>query len=137
MSPSRLQTQGTAQEGPILGRAWWIDEALAHAPDEPPAPVFSGNDRADVVVIGAGYSGLWTAIALKERRPDLDVAVLEAGAVGFGPSGINGGFMSGYWHQLPTLERNLGREGARATAEAAGTAQKELVRFIEESGEDV
>jgi glycine/D-amino acid oxidase-like deaminating enzyme len=45
------------------------------------------------VIIGAGFTGLWTAIALTERQPDLQVVVLEADHVGYGASGRNGGFV--------------------------------------------
>ncbi len=132
-----LRSRQTPSEAPQLGRAWWTTEALDHLAEDPIATVFTGDDRADVVIVGGGYSGLWTAIGLKQRDPGLDVVVLEAGAVGFGPSGINGGFMSGYWHSLPTLTKNLGREGAMATAEAGATAQKELIRFIKAGDDDV
>ena len=53
--------------------------------------------EADVAIVGGGYTGLWTALALKEREPALDVVVLEADECGFGPSGRNGGFCHGYW----------------------------------------
>ena len=41
--------------------------------------------ECDVAILGAGYTGLWTAVALKEREPGLDVIVLEAEYCGFGP----------------------------------------------------
>jgi len=55
-------------------------------------PALSGSTSADVVVIGGGFTGLWTALALTETDPGLDVAVLEAETVAFGASGRNGGF---------------------------------------------
>src|SRR4051812_3570378 len=48
---------------------WWLDEA---PPDEP-APPLAGEAEADVCVVGAGYTGLWTALTLRRRDPSLRV----------------------------------------------------------------
>jgi len=61
-----------------LGRVWWLDEALAAGFGAEPAPPLEGDAEADVAIVGGGYTGLWTALALKERDPSLDVVVLEA-----------------------------------------------------------
>ena len=53
---------------------------------------YSGTASYDLVVVGAGYTGLWTALQAKEREPDLRVAVLEGRTVGWAASGRNGGF---------------------------------------------
>ena len=50
-----------------------------------PAPPLEGDTRADVAIVGGGFTGLWTALALKEREPALDVVVLEAEVCGRGP----------------------------------------------------
>ncbi len=64
-------------------------------PDRPePLPALRGRHEADLAVVGGGYSGLWTALRAKERYPDLDVVVLEAGRCGDQASGRNGGFAS-------------------------------------------
>ena len=49
----------------------------------------------DVVIIGAGYTGLWTAYYLKRQAPDLNIVILEAQTAGFGASGRNGGWLMG------------------------------------------
>ena len=69
---------------------YWLEQDGA-----PPAldPLVSPR-RADLAVIGAGYSGLWTALLAKERDPARDVVVLEAGTAGWAASGRNGGFCS-------------------------------------------
>ena len=54
-----------------------------------------GDTRADVCIVGAGYTGLWTAWYVKERNPDLDVLVVEREFAGFGASGRNGGWLTG------------------------------------------
>lgn len=65
---------------------WW----------EPPAilPALPGDIEADVAVVGAGFTGLWTAYYLAEAEPTLRIVVLEAAEVGFGASGRNGGWCS-------------------------------------------
>jgi glycine/D-amino acid oxidase-like deaminating enzyme len=69
---------------------FWLDQ-----PDRPePRPGLGEARSADLVVVGAGYSGLWTALLAKEADPDRDVLVLEAGSVGWAASGRNGGFCS-------------------------------------------
>lgn len=91
--------------------------ALAHAshepfwlthPDRPQArPALEGVTTADLVVVGAGLSGLWTAVRAKQRRPELDVVLLEGGRIAQSASGRNGGFVaSSITHGYPNgIER--------------------------------
>jgi glycine/D-amino acid oxidase-like deaminating enzyme len=102
---------------PVLP-AWWLDEALAWEGDVPPAPPPAGDLDVDVAIVGGGYTGLWTALTLKERDPGIRVAVLEAEIVGWGPSGRNGGFVGGYLGGLGELARLFGRDRALAVMEA-------------------
>lgn len=69
---------------------WWRDLGGAPAP-RPPLP---GDIEADVAIVGAGYTGLWSAYYLKTLQPDLRVVVLEARFAGFGASGRNGGWLT-------------------------------------------
>nr|MDQ2981878.1 FAD-binding oxidoreductase [Actinomycetota bacterium] len=91
----------------------------------------------DVAIVGGGYTGLWTALALKEREPGLRVVVLEAEECGFGPSGRNGGFVHGYWSHLPRLRERFGDEGALAVARAADTIVPGIAGFCRRYGADV
>jgi glycine/D-amino acid oxidase-like deaminating enzyme len=93
---------------------WWWDEAGS---DEP-APALEGDAAADVCVVGGGYTGLWTALGVKEREPSARVVLLEAATCGSGPSGRNGGFVHGYWASLADLVPLLGRESALELARA-------------------
>jgi glycine/D-amino acid oxidase-like deaminating enzyme len=67
---------------------YWLDQ-----PDRPsPRPPLAGRTSTDLVVVGAGFTGLWTVLLAKERRPDRDVLLLDADRVGWAASGRNGGF---------------------------------------------
>ena len=93
----------------------WLDEA----PPGPPALPLAADADADVAIVGGGYTGLWTALTLSERAPDLRIVLLEAGVCGTGPSGRNGGFLHGYWSRLSLLRERLGDEAALRLARAA------------------
>ena len=67
---------------------FWLDH-----PDRPPQRgSLDRHVRADLAVVGGGYTGLWTALLAKERDPDRDVVLLEAASIGWAASGRNGGF---------------------------------------------
>jgi len=105
--------------------------------DPPPAPALSGDASADVAVVGGGYTGLWTALALRERAPELRVTLLEAEICGHGPSGRNGGFCHGYWASLGSLVPLLGEEQALALARAGEQVVPGIRAWAEARGEDV
>jgi glycine/D-amino acid oxidase-like deaminating enzyme len=67
---------------------FWLDQ-----PGRPPAgPALTGEEHCDLLVVGGGYSGLWTALLAKERDPGRDVVLVEGDRVGWAASGRNGGF---------------------------------------------
>ena len=68
---------------------FWLDDPARPAPE----PGLENQLSADLLVIGAGFSGLWTAFLAKEENPAREVVILEAGRVAEGASGRNGGFM--------------------------------------------
>ena len=113
-------------------RGYWLEEA---GPVEP-APQLDGDVRADVLVVGGGYTGLWTAWQLKRLEPGARVVLCEAELCGHGPSGRNGGFCNALWFGLPALRRHVGDEAARAIAIAAGRSVEEIGRFCEEERVD-
>ena len=59
-----------------------------------PRPSLGGDVDADVAIVGAGYTGLWTAYYLSRADPGLRIVVVEAEVAGFGASGRNGGWCS-------------------------------------------
>ena len=70
---------------------WYADHGLP----ETRRPALPSNLQADVAIIGAGYTGLWTAYYLRKAAPQLRVVVLEKEFAGFGASGRNGGWCMG------------------------------------------
>ncbi|MGW9120922.1 NAD(P)/FAD-dependent oxidoreductase [Streptomyces sp. NPDC055663] len=100
---------------------FWLDD-----PDRPQAAsALTGGTTCDLLVVGGGYTGLWTALVAKERDPSLDVVLIEADEAGGAASGRNGGFCeSSLTHglhngldrwpdEIGVLER-LGRENLQA-----------------------
>ncbi|MFM1917748.1 MAG: hypothetical protein RJB01_1263, partial [Actinomycetota bacterium] len=102
----------------------WTD-----SPDAPaPHPPLLAPHSTDLLIIGGGFTGLWTAIEAKQRDPQRDVTLVEGASIAHGGSGRNGGFISAslthglahgeaIWPQeMPTLVR-LGRENLAAIAD--------------------
>jgi glycine/D-amino acid oxidase-like deaminating enzyme len=117
--------------------SWWLEQALAAEGDPPPAPSYAGEGETDVAIVGGGYTGLWTALALRERDPARSVTVLEAEICGHGPSGRNGGFVHGYWAALAGVLPVLGVEESFRLAEAGEQVVPGVREFCERRGEDV
>ena len=87
---------------------YWLEEAGPVTP----LPAVEGELRADVLVVGGGYTGLWTARQIHRLEPDARVIVLEADRCGRGPSGRNGGFVNAMWFSLPSMRDRFGDEAA-------------------------
>lgn len=122
---------------PLLAHAkqtplWW-DEL----PPRPERQSLEGDRDADVVIVGAGFTGLWTAYYLKRLAPDLVVVVLEREHVGFGASGRNGGWCH---PELPlglaTLAHRYGRDAGLRFQHAAVDAVAEVGRVTTAEGID-
>jgi len=74
---------------PTVHAPFWIDDIRARRVVSPP---LQGDADADLVVVGGGYTGLWTALRAVEREPGLRVVLLESESIGWAASGRNGGF---------------------------------------------
>jgi len=73
----------------------WMDQLSGTLQPRAPLP---GDIDADVAIVGAGFTGLWTAYYLKQQAPQLKIVILEAEIAGFGASGRNGGWLIGELH---------------------------------------
>ena len=123
--PSVALTPGVARSlANAAPRSFWLDQ-----PDAPePLPALAANITADLVIVGGGFTGLWTALLARERDPSRDVVLLEARTSGWAASGRNGGFCSAslthgignglqrFPAEMPLLER-LGAENLREIGE--------------------
>ncbi len=106
---------------------WW--DAVRSEPTRPPLPA---DASMDVVIVGAGFTGLWTAYYLKALDPALRIMVLEREHVGFGASGRNGGWCQGeYPLGLATLAHHHGAEAAMRFQRAAFDAVLEVGRVAQ------
>lgn len=108
---NNVRTESLKSLSDVTHTPFWLDDPLRPAPQ----PAITTQTSTDLLVIGAGYSGLWTALLAKQENPNRDIVLLEAGEVATGASGRNGGFMdaslthgfsnglSRWRRELPTL----------------------------------
>lgn len=117
---------------PYRGLSLWLDTV-----DEPltPRPALAGDTDADVAIVGAGYTGLWTAYYLIAADPTLRILVLEAEIAGFGASGRNGGWCSALFPaSKAALARAHGREAALAIKRTMQESVDEVGRVAQAEG---
>ena len=112
---------------------WYADIGGLPAP-RPPLP---GDREVDVVIVGAGYTGLWTAYYLKKASPSLRIAVIEREFAGFGASGRNGGWLSGgfSWSREKYLKTSTRQRVVDMQRAMAGTVD-EVIRVASEESID-
>ncbi len=112
---------------------FWLREA---GPVEPTAPL-SESVRADLVVIGGGYAGMWTAWAMRQLDPEARIVLLEARVCGYGPSGRNAGFVNTFWQRLAELSERVGEAAALDLARAAAREVDAIGAWAEGRGLDI
>jgi glycine/D-amino acid oxidase-like deaminating enzyme len=114
--------------------SFWFD-SLSESLD--PRPALSGDLDVDVAIVGAGYTGLWTAYYLKRVDPALRIAVLEKETAGFGASGRNGGWCSALFPaSTAKVARQYGRSAAVALQRAMHDTVDEVGRVTSSEGID-
>ncbi len=133
----RLLTDADLELRPGRGkRSPWLREALADEGHPAPAPALNGLVRADVAIIGGGYTGLWTAYQLLSRSPQLGVVLLESDMCGAGPSGRNGGFVNSWWDEASGLLDAFGAQAARACLDEAAGSVRAIATWCRDHGVD-
>ncbi|MFI1924521.1 MULTISPECIES: FAD-binding oxidoreductase [unclassified Streptomyces] len=110
---------------------WYADDGLP-AGREP----LAGDAAADVVIVGGGYTGLWTAYYLKKAAPFLRITVLEQRFCGYGASGRNGGWLYNGVAGRDRYAKLHGHEAAVRLQRAMNDTVDEVVRAVAEEGFD-
>lgn len=114
--------------------SYWLESC---GDDLAPRPALDGSVHVDIAILGAGYSGLWTAYYLLKRNPSLKIAIAEKEIAGFGASGRNGGWCSaGFPLGLGELGRRYGSSAARDLQLAMIDAVDEVGLVAEDEGID-
>lgn len=108
--------------------SYWLASAL-EAPHGQ-TQTLRASREADVCIVGGGYTGLWTAIELKQRDPSTNVVLLEAQVCGSGASGTNAGFVMNLWPKFPALVKHAGREEAIRLASETTKAISDIEQFV-------
>ncbi|MFP3465200.1 NAD(P)/FAD-dependent oxidoreductase [Leifsonia sp. SIMBA_070] len=117
---------------------FWFDSIAEQEDGFRPRPGLSSDAEADVAIVGAGLTGLWTAYYLQERDPDLRIVLLEKEVAGFGASGRNGGWCSSLFPwSASKLEKRYGFDAAVATRRAMVDTVDEVGRVAETEGIDI
>ncbi len=118
---------------PIAESCFW----LADLPQRGLHPPLTGEAFADVAIIGGGFTGLWTALFLKELAPEKEIVLLEAERIAYGASGRNAGQVSETFdHSHGLAIQHFGEEEAARLARLARTNLDEMEAFLEHEAID-
>jgi glycine/D-amino acid oxidase-like deaminating enzyme len=112
---------------------WFESAGLRDAPLRPP---LEGDQRADVAILGGGFTGLATAYHLARRFPERRIVILEGARCGYGASGRNGGFADVTYAGFPAYLAAHGPERARVVYDAITLGMASIERFVTEHGVD-
>ena len=115
-------------------RSFWLEQALTKAParSEP----LGENIRTDVCIVGGGFTGLWTALHIKEQNPTADIIIIEKDICGSGASGRNGGFCMSWMSKASAVLRLAGGQEGVRLLRAFEDGVKAIGRFCQEQGID-
>ena len=107
---------------------FWFEQALAQE-NSRPLNKLTGKTLADVCIVGGGYTGLWTAIKIKQQSPEKDVVIIDKGLCGQGASGRNGGCMLTLSTKYNTLASLFGKNEAVRLVQASEKAVFDIADF--------
>jgi glycine/D-amino acid oxidase-like deaminating enzyme len=126
---------GVAQAGPSAqsGVFWQGGDPRWQPHDLVP---LTTTERADVCIVGGGFTGLWTALSIKRLAPDADVVLLEREYCGAGASGRNGGWVNGWDKSLPRLVSRFGRDAALWLLDASRRSVADIRDTVRDGGID-
>ncbi|MGF1718605.1 FAD-dependent oxidoreductase [Vibrio kyushuensis] len=113
-------------------QSYWLKQALEREPSDP-IQTLEQTIATDVAIVGGGYTGLWTAIMLKEQQPELDIVILEKDLCGSGASGANGGCMLTWATKYPTMKRLFGEEQAQWLVKESENVIYEIEDFCQKN----
>ena len=118
--------------------SFWLDQVFeAEARDGvADAPALEGDEKADICIVGGGYTGLWTAIRLKELEPALEIALIEARYCGYGASGRNAGMLLSWTAKFEKLVSIAGAQEAVRLHRATREAVEQIAAFTASEGID-
>jgi glycine/D-amino acid oxidase-like deaminating enzyme len=131
---SSLDPLRTAGDHRYRSLSWWHDSWDGPMTSHPMLP---GDRDVDVAIVGAGYTGLWTAYYLKQADPGLRIAILERDVVGFGASGRNGGWASAIFPATPhKVATHSSRDAAVRMQQAMNDTVDEVIATAAAEGID-
>ncbi|MGF1684702.1 FAD-dependent oxidoreductase [Photobacterium minamisatsumaniensis] len=110
---------------------FWFAQAMGIETSSQPN-VLQNDVETDVCIVGGGFTGLWTAINLKQQQPDLDVVVIDKGLCGSGASGRNGGCMLTWSTKYLSMKKLYGEKQAAQLVAASEQAVYEIEDFCEQ-----
>jgi putative aminophosphonate oxidoreductase len=113
-------------------RSYWLNQVLEQSPAQPQP--LSGDITADICIVGGGFTGLWTALHIKESDPSADIAIIERDICGGGASGRNGGFCMTWVSKAPLLYPVCGGQETVRMVEASEAAVRAIGQFCADNG---
>ena len=112
-------------------QSFWFSEAIAKE-GELNIKQLKNNIKSDICIVGGGYTGLWTALQLKQKQPNLNIVLIEKDLCGSGASGRNGGCMIPYSTKFSTMKKVVGEKDAINMVTASEKALFKIKEFCNE-----
>ncbi len=108
----------------------WFREAL-EVEDKLEINQLNSSETADICIVGGGYTGLWTALKIKEKSPSTNIIIIEKDLCGSGASGRNGGCMIPLSSKFPAMKKIVGKKDAIRMVKASEEALNAIKQFCE------